>query len=97
MFYESDKQPVPGANINVKGSKTKKTISDFDGKFEIETKKGEVLLISFVGMEDREIIIDSINYYEVILKPYTRPKSRQAKRYIKRETRKNGGYYVFPD
>lgn len=94
IIYESE--PLPGSNIQVKDTK-RGTFADIDGKFEINVKENEKLIISYVGFEFKEVTITDKNYYEVILKPYTRPKSRQEKRYIKRETRKNGGYYVFPD
>ncbi|MFP9114555.1 SusC/RagA family TonB-linked outer membrane protein [Flavobacterium sp. RHBU_3] len=53
---------VPGANIVVKGT-TRSTQTDLDGKFSIEATKGEVLVISFVGMETKEITVtDQANY-----------------------------------
>jgi hypothetical protein len=42
----SDKTgPIPGANVVVKGT-TRSTQTDFDGKYSIKAKAGEVLLIS---------------------------------------------------
>ncbi len=47
--------PVTGASIVVKGT-TKGTVSDIDGNFTLEgVKKGDVLVISFVGMKTQEI------------------------------------------
>lgn len=51
-----DMGPVAGASIVVKGT-SNGTISDSDGKFVLgNLKKGDVLVISFVGMETQEIV-----------------------------------------
>jgi len=47
--------PVIGASILIKGT-TKGTITDIDGKFHLaEAKKGDVLVITYVGMNPKEI------------------------------------------
>ena len=46
--------PLPGANVSVKGTNIT-TQTDFDGKFSIRTKKNEILVFQFVGMEIKEI------------------------------------------
>lgn len=43
--------PVPGANIMVKGTKNG-VQSNFDGKYTISAKTGDVLVFSYVGMKD---------------------------------------------
>ena len=47
-------EPVIGASIQVKGS-TAGTISDYDGKFEIDVEDNAVLTVSFVGMQNQEV------------------------------------------
>jgi len=43
----SDKDGLlPGANITVKGKK-EKTVSDFDGKFEISATKGDIIIVQY--------------------------------------------------
>ncbi|NJN35251.1 MAG: TonB-dependent receptor plug domain-containing protein [Saprospiraceae bacterium] len=49
---ESD--PLPGASVSVKGT-TKATITDIDGKFSLDAKAGDVLVVSFVGYETLEL------------------------------------------
>lgn len=44
--------PIPGVNVVVKGKKTG-IQTDIDGKFAITAKTGDVLVFSFVGMEDK--------------------------------------------
>ena len=43
--------PIPGANVVVKGTK-KGVQTDFDGKYSIKAKSGDILVVSFVGMQD---------------------------------------------
>ncbi|MDQ5928268.1 MAG: hypothetical protein QG594_42, partial [Bacteroidota bacterium] len=48
--------PLPGATICVK--KTKRcTTTDFDGNYTIRVKKGDWLVISFIGMETKEVLV----------------------------------------
>jgi CarboxypepD_reg-like domain len=44
-----DGQPLPGASICVKGT-TNCTSSDLDGNYSIQVKKGDELVINFIGM-----------------------------------------------
>jgi TonB-linked SusC/RagA family outer membrane protein len=46
--------PVPGANIVVKGTTTSAQ-TGFDGDFTINAKKGQILIVSFIGMKTVEI------------------------------------------
>jgi len=63
----SDKTgPIPGANVVVKGT-TRSTQTDFDGKYSIKAKAGEVLIISFVGMSDKAVTVGAANNYSVTL------------------------------
>lgn len=54
--------PLPGANILLDGT-TIGIETDFDGKFKFpkKLKKGDVLLISYVGFDSQKIIISSVN------------------------------------
>jgi len=46
--------PVPGASVKVKNS-SKGTVTDTNGKFQLALVKGDVLLISYVGFETKEV------------------------------------------
>jgi TonB-linked SusC/RagA family outer membrane protein len=59
--------PIPGVNIIVKGTK-KSTQSEFDGKYSISAKKGDVLLFSFAGMESSSVNVGSSNNINVVMK-----------------------------
>jgi len=63
----SDKTgPLPGANIVVKGT-TRSAQTDFDGKFSINSKVGEVLVISFTGYNNSTVTVGAANSYNVTL------------------------------
>ena len=54
VLSAADNEPVVGAAISVPGT-TKGTITDFDGKFEINVEPGTTLHISFVGMKAMDV------------------------------------------
>lgn len=47
-------EPIIGASVVIKGT-TNGSITDIDGKFSLDLKKGDVLQISFVGYQTKEI------------------------------------------
>lgn len=58
IFTEEDGLPLPGCSVVLQGS-THGAQTDFDGyfKFPVKLKKGDVLLISYVGMKTKKVII----------------------------------------
>lgn len=52
--------PLPGATVIIKGT-TKRTQTDFDGYYEIETKAGDILVISYVGFDSKEITTSNVS------------------------------------
>jgi TonB-dependent SusC/RagA subfamily outer membrane receptor len=63
----SDKTgPLPGANIVIKGTK-RSVQADFDGKYSILAKAGEVLVFSFTGYNDSSVTVGASNVYSVVL------------------------------
>ncbi len=61
-----DSGPLPGVSVVKKGTKTG-TETDFDGKYSIKAKTGDVLIFSFVGMKTVEKTIGSSNKVNVTL------------------------------
>ncbi|KGO86137.1 membrane protein [Flavobacterium rivuli WB 3.3-2 = DSM 21788] len=59
--------PIPGVNVLVKGT-NKGVQTDYDGKFAIEAAKGDILVLSFVGMETQEVTVSDKTDYSVTLK-----------------------------
>lgn len=63
----SDKTGViPGVNVAVKGSKAS-TQTDFDGSYSVKAKTGDVLVFSYVGMNNKQITVGSSNTVNVEL------------------------------
>jgi TonB-linked SusC/RagA family outer membrane protein len=58
--------PLPGANVIVKGT-TNGTQTDFDGKFSIKAKAGDVLQVSFTGFNAQSITVTAASNYNVKL------------------------------
>lgn len=58
---------IPGVNVLVKGT-AKSTQTDFDGKYAIKAQKGEVLLFSFVGMQDFSATVNTSSTVNVKMK-----------------------------
>ena len=58
--------PIPGANVVVKGTKNG-VQTDFDGKYAIKAKVGDVLVISFVGMQEATAKVGASNTINVKL------------------------------
>ncbi len=52
--------PIPGANVVIKGSENG-VQTDFDGKYSIKAKVGDVLVASFVGMQDVAVKVGTSN------------------------------------
>ena len=57
MEYES-KKPVPGASVVIKGT-TMGTLTDKEGKFTLSVKKGDVLVVSYVGLQTQSVPIEA--------------------------------------
>ncbi|RYE58954.1 MAG: SusC/RagA family TonB-linked outer membrane protein [Sphingobacteriales bacterium] len=47
---------IPSAGVSIKGTKIS-TLTDADGNFTISAKKGDVLMISYVGFTTKEIVL----------------------------------------
>ncbi|GEO21590.1 SusC/RagA family TonB-linked outer membrane protein [Cyclobacterium qasimii] len=53
---EGDNETIPGVSVLVKGT-TRGTVTDLDGKFQVEAAAGEVLSISYIGYSTKEITV----------------------------------------
>lgn len=63
---------LPGANIVVQGTQ-KSTQTDFDGKYSIEAKTGEILEVSFLGYDTQYITIGQSERINVVLEESPHP------------------------
>ena len=58
--------PIPGANVMVKGTKTG-VQTDFDGKYAIKAKVGDVLIVSYLGMKNSSVTVGATSTVNVKL------------------------------
>ncbi|UFH36847.1 SusC/RagA family TonB-linked outer membrane protein [Flavobacterium acetivorans] len=58
--------PIPGANVIVKGTKTG-VQTDFDGKYSVRAKVGDVLVFSFIGMNNSSVTVGAASNVNVKL------------------------------
>lgn len=58
--------PLPGVNIVVKGT-NKGVQTNFDGKYSIKAKEGEVLEFSFLGMKTQAVTVSASNTVNVAM------------------------------
>lgn len=56
VLSSGDESPIPGANVIIKGT-SKGTITDFDGNYQIEVNKGDVIVFSYLGFKTQNIEI----------------------------------------
>ena len=40
---------------------TKGTVTDFDGLFEIVAQKGDIFVVSYIGMKKQEVVVENQN------------------------------------
>jgi TonB-linked SusC/RagA family outer membrane protein len=62
----TDKQPLPGVNVTVKGT-PRGTITNANGEYSIEVEKGSTLTFSFIGYAPVDIVVGNQNTVDVAL------------------------------
>lgn len=68
VISADDNSPIPGASIKIKGFE-EGTLTRPDGTFQISVRNGKYLIVSFIGYESREVLIDGITDFKISLKP----------------------------
>ncbi len=61
-----DGEPIPGVNVLIKGSASG-TITDFNGAYQLQAKKSDVLVFSFVGYKPKEVLVGDQQQIDVKL------------------------------
>ncbi len=66
VVTSSDGQPLAGVSVLIVGTQAG-TTTDFDGKYIIEAKSGDVLVFSFIGMVEQKVTIESSTTGKVVM------------------------------
>lgn len=66
VVVDSKNESIIGANVLIKGTGTG-TITDFDGKFSLEASPKQVLVISYIGMDPKEITVGTQKNLRIVL------------------------------
>lgn len=85
---------IPDDNAKIKvGGTERETKTDIDGKFEIEVKENDVLIIETIGFDIKRIVVTEKNCYKIDLFPNTEPfyyynDAKKVKKYNRKMQRK---------
>ena len=63
---EESGETLPGATVVIEGT-TSGVVTDISGNFSIEAQVGQVLVVSFIGMQDGRVTVGAANNYNVQL------------------------------
>lgn len=63
-IVDDNNEPIIGANVSIKGTTTG-TITDVDGKFNLEASPGMTLLISYIGYATKEVTVSNQTVYKI--------------------------------
>ncbi|QDH78747.1 TonB-dependent receptor [Echinicola soli] len=66
MVTDTENFPIPGATVKIKDG-TRGTVTDIDGKYQIDAVEGDVLVFSFVGFVSQEIQITNQTVVDIVL------------------------------
>lgn len=67
VFDDYD-MPLPGVNVLIQGTQ-QGTVTDFDGNFSIEANPKDVLLFSYMGFEDKTVIVGAKTSFIIKMLP----------------------------
>jgi len=66
VVVDETNMPLPGATVIIKGT-TIGTSTDFDGFYTLDAKKGDIVIYSYVGYSEQEIIVQNSNKIDIAL------------------------------
>ena len=66
VYDKANKEALIGASVAVKGTSSG-TTTDVDGSFTLDASAGDVLIISYTGYTDVELLVDDRESYEIYL------------------------------
>ncbi|KAF2509196.1 DUF3520 domain-containing protein [Flavobacterium zhairuonense] len=70
IVSDKHQQPLPGVSIYIQNTKISAT-TDFDGKYSIQAKTGDMLVFSFIGYETQKQKVQNSNTINIRLNEYS--------------------------
>lgn len=67
VVKDSSGEPVIGANIVIKGSKSLGTVTDVNGRFSINVENGRMLTVSYIGYNTKDVQIGNTKSIDILL------------------------------
>src|SRR5690606_35759918 len=58
--------PIPGANVTVQNT-ARGVVTDFDGNYTVEVSTGEVLIFSYIGYKEQQVVVGSQTVVDIQL------------------------------
>jgi TonB-linked SusC/RagA family outer membrane protein len=65
-IIDQNGQPLAGATVLIEGT-TKGVVSDSEGYYVIEAKKGDVLVFSFIGFQDQQVTVADKEAIDIVM------------------------------
>lgn len=65
-IIDPENVPLTGATILVEGTQVG-TVADMDGNFIISAKKGQSLLVSYIGFKTKKVLVTTSSFYSITL------------------------------
>ncbi|MCM5663051.1 SusC/RagA family TonB-linked outer membrane protein [Galbibacter mesophilus] len=65
QVVDSEGVPLPGATVQVNDGAG--VVTDFNGDFSVQGKKGDLLTITYIGFLQQTVTVDDRNFYEITL------------------------------
>ncbi len=66
VVFDDQDTPLIGATVLVKGTQTG-AVTDLDGRFSLKAAKGDVLVVSYIGMLSKEVTVTEQKNYKISL------------------------------
>lgn len=65
VFDGNTKDPIIGGSISVKGEQGRGTVTNIDGEFKLDCHVGDVLVISYIGYDTKEVKVTNLKVYSI--------------------------------
>ena len=66
MVTDGHGEPLVGATVR-EARTFKGTVSDIDGKFSIQVRKGQILLFDYVGMKQQKLQVNTDKFVKIVM------------------------------